>query len=72
MPAKGRIYVDEEKCKGCSLCISVCPFDLLALNTEKINKKGYIPVYIHSPEKCTGCANCATMCPDSVIEVERL
>ena len=69
--AKGRITVDVDRCKGCGLCISVCPNNLLELSKDMVNKKGYQPMRIHTPEKCIGCANCALMCPDVVITVER-
>lgn len=72
MMAKGKIYVDIDRCKGCGLCIAACPLDLLELATDVVNKKGYQPMQIHTPEKCIGCANCALMCPDVVITVERL
>ena len=37
---KGTIVVAEERCKGCEVCISACPCDVLALS-EKVNGKGY-------------------------------
>ena len=37
--AKGRIYVDVDRCKGCGLCIAACPLDLLELATDIVNKK---------------------------------
>ncbi|QVK19124.1 4Fe-4S binding protein [Mycoplasmatota bacterium] len=70
--AKGRIIVDIDKCKGCGLCIEACPFNLLELDANVVNKKGYQPMRIHTPEKCIGCASCALMCPDVVITVEKL
>ncbi len=70
--AKGRIIVDVDRCKGCGLCLAVCPNNLLELDQNNVNKKGYQPMRIHTPDKCIGCANCALMCPDVVITVERL
>lgn len=70
--AKGRIEVAVDRCKGCSLCITVCPLDLLELDPNSINKKGYQPMRIHTPDKCIGCTNCAMICPDVVITVEKL
>lgn len=67
--ARGRIEVDENRCKGCELCVFVCPLDLLELDKNRINSKGYQPMHIHSPEKCIACTNCALMCPDGVITV---
>lgn len=72
MAAKGRVTFNQDICKGCELCITVCPVNILAMDNTKINKKGYHPATVVEPEKCIACANCATICPDSVITVERL
>lgn len=69
--AKGTVIFDTDACKGCGLCITVCPVKILALDTERINIKGYHPATAVEPEKCIGCANCATICPDTVITVHR-
>ena len=69
--AKGRIIIDTERCKGCSLCISYCPVNILALDETKTNLKGYTPMITTDPDKCIACAFCAIMCPDSVITVEK-
>lgn len=69
--AKGKITVDVDKCKGCGLCLEACPLNLLELNPNTVNTKGYQPMRIHTPDKCIGCANCALMCPDVVITVEK-
>lgn len=68
---ENRLTINEEKCKGCDLCISVCPKDILAKDVEKINLKGYNPVGVEDITKCTACAMCAIICPDSVIKVEK-
>lgn len=69
--AKGRVEFDEKYCKGCGLCVSVCPTQTLALSTDRLNEKGYRPSEAVNPERCVGCGNCAIMCPDSVITVYR-
>jgi len=63
---KGKITIDRERCKGCQICIEVCP----------LNRKGYSPARfkenVSEGEKgCTGCAQCATVCPEVAIEVYR-
>lgn len=69
--ARGKVYFNEDICKGCGLCIVSCPTHILEIDKEKINKKGYHPAGVIDPANCIGCANCAMVCPDSVITVER-
>ncbi len=66
-----RIIVDEHYCKGCSLCVEVCPRDCIALDPDKITDKGYHPAVLTDESLCTGCTNCALMCPEVAITVER-
>jgi len=70
MPVKGWIEVNDQYCKGCSLCVSVCPKEVLALDFEQLTPKGYHPAYLIS-EGCTGCAICSIICPDAAITVYR-
>ena len=66
-----KVTFDENLCKGCGLCVEVCPKDVLQIAQDKINLKGHHPVEAKNPEACIGCAFCATMCPDCIIKVER-
>ncbi|MEA4888484.1 MAG: 4Fe-4S dicluster domain-containing protein [Clostridiaceae bacterium] len=66
-----RIEIDEDRCKGCGLCISVCPKKIIQLRQEKLNNKGFHPAGVDQMDLCTGCTICATICPDDVIEVYR-
>ncbi|MGD9994393.1 MAG: ferredoxin family protein [Salinivirgaceae bacterium] len=68
---RGAIVVDIEKCKGCGVCVTACPTDVIQL-AKQVNGKGYNYAYMENPEACTGCANCALVCPDTVIEVYRV
>ncbi len=69
--AKGSVVFREDVCKGCGLCVSVCPAHILELDEAGINKKGYHPIHLTNPDRCSGCAICALMCPDAVITVYR-
>jgi len=66
-----RVIFDEERCKGCKLCVSVCPKGIVVVRKDKLNAKGYHPAGVNDMEKCIGCAFCAIMCPDCAIEVEK-
>ena len=66
-----KVFIYEEKCKGCELCIKACPKKIIKKKAY-INKLGYNPVVIEEQEKCTGCALCATACPDLVLEVKEI
>ncbi len=61
----------EDRCKGCGLCVTVCPKGIVKLRTDRLNEKGFHPAGVDEMEKCIGCAFCATICPDSIIEVEK-
>lgn len=73
---KGKIVINRELCKGCYLCASVCPRNLIVVS-DKLNQKGYYPAEFQERREgqkdrgCIGCATCATICPDVAIEVYR-
>lgn len=69
--ARGTITIDENICKGCELCTSVCPKDLIRMGTN-FSARGYRPATLVDPKgQCTGCLLCATICPDVAITVYR-
>ncbi|MFI3292880.1 MAG: 4Fe-4S binding protein [Rikenellaceae bacterium] len=67
---KGSIIVDNERCKGCGVCVASCPLQVLALSAE-VNGKGYQFAVMANADQCTGCASCAIICPDNCITVYR-
>lgn len=68
----GRVTFDENRCKGCELCTTVCPVDIVHMDRTRMNVKGYNPSTVKEMEKCIACAACARICPDCVITVERI
>ena len=38
---KGAVVVNQERCKGCNLCVVACPSDVLELHPREVNNKGY-------------------------------
>ena len=60
--------IDTDRCKGCGLCVTICPKKVLEIS-EQVNTKGYFPVFQARPEDCIKCALCCTMCPDVAITI---
>jgi 2-oxoglutarate ferredoxin oxidoreductase subunit delta len=74
-----KITIKRDKCKGCLLCVSVCPKGLIIADKD-LNQKGVKPVKFSRPngippkagkdtDECLGCSLCAVICPDCCIEV---
>ena len=66
-----KVTFNTERCKGCELCVSVCPKHIVAIDTAVTNRKGYHPAGVTDMAACIACASCAKICPDSIITVER-
>jgi 2-oxoglutarate ferredoxin oxidoreductase subunit delta len=69
--ANGKVLIDADRCKGCGLCINVCPTKILTQTHDYFNAKGYHPVTVSNPGNCSGCGACAIICPDVVFSVYR-
>ena len=69
MPKKQfRVVFDRERCKGCELCRSFCPKQIIGMDTQ-VNAKGYCPARMTDQSQCIGCQSCALVCPDGAIEI---
>ena len=60
--------IDPDRCKGCGLCVIICPKNVLEIS-EKVNSKGYFSAYQARPEDCIHCTKCCIMCPDVAITI---
>ena len=70
--AKFNLTINEEICKGCGLCVSVCPKSVLYINKEVANAAGYYPSTVNKQDDCIGCQSCVRMCPEVAIRIEKI
>ena len=52
--------VNEQKCSGCAVCVSVCPY-----NAIKINERNKAEI---NPAVCKGCGTCTAACASGAIK----
>jgi len=63
-----KLWIDERYCKGCLICIDVCPTKAIR-PSEKLNSKGYRLPREENMVLCKACEMCVLMCPDFAIAV---
>lgn len=63
-----KVFIESDRCKGCELCNTACPQQILAMSKE-INTKGYFYAQVTDYTRCIGCRLCAVYCPDVAITV---
>jgi 2-oxoglutarate ferredoxin oxidoreductase subunit delta len=63
------LEIAADHCKGCELCISICPTHVLEFDVGVVNRLGYHPIRLIDADACTSCALCARICPDAVFTV---
>lgn len=63
-----QVIIDENRCKACGLCESVCPVKALKVNPS--HPAAYGKGCAEFVGKCIGCASCATVCPDIAITIK--
>jgi len=62
------IEVDENLCKGCSICVVFCRRNVYKMS-DKLDKKGvHLPAPVNE-EECRKCKICAIFCPELAITV---
>ncbi len=56
-----RIDIREESCRGCGMCVDVCPTAVLVLDEPARKAK------VKTAEDCIACLSCAYLCPSATI-----
>ena len=55
---RGRVLINADACRGCSLCVRDCP--AFALELERESRDSYR--LIHHPDRCAYCGQCEESC----------
>lgn len=65
-----KICIDQDRCKGCRLCIIACPKGIITMGKHH-NSTGYYPAAkVEEKERdCITCGRCYQMCPEVAIEI---
>ncbi|MDD1769814.1 MAG: ferredoxin family protein [Methanomassiliicoccales archaeon] len=71
-----QVRTRKEFCKGCNICVLVCPTHAFAEGTE-IGERGYVIPSVTRPERCPNykrrtkknavCEMCILTCPDQAL-----
>jgi len=62
------IVIKDTFCKGCAICVEICPKKVLAMSQEP-TVTGYLLAQVADSKKCIGCMECELHCPDLAIEI---
>ncbi len=57
------VFITKNWCKGCSLCVEICPKKVLALDDRQKSEP-------FKMDQCIGCRQCENICPDLAISVK--
>lgn len=58
--------VHEQSCRGCELCVDICPTKVFEMDAEK-----GITRLAHA-EDCIACLSCSYLCPSGAITASRV
>jgi 2-oxoglutarate ferredoxin oxidoreductase subunit delta len=60
--SRGDVVINQQLCKGCSLCTVACAPGVLA-QSNFLNRQGYYAI-AYTGSGCTGCGVCFYVCPE--------
>ena len=58
------VVIDEEACRGCGRCLTVCPYQAIALQP---NGDSMLTAVVDDT-LCKGCGNCISVCPSNAAD----
>lgn len=58
------IQIHEDSCRGCEMCVDVCPTDVLVMDEARGK------AVVKTAADCIGCLSCGYLCPSAAITHE--
>jgi NAD-dependent dihydropyrimidine dehydrogenase PreA subunit len=58
------ITLDDQKCKICGECVSICPVEIYKLEGGKI--------VVGNSDECSGCQSCVSVCESQAITIAEI
>ena len=58
------ITVDEQKCKVCGECTSICPVEIYKLEGGRL--------IVGNSDECSGCQSCVSVCESQAITIAEI
>ncbi len=62
------IDIDKVCCKGCNICVEICPKGVFAKSRKRNSYGTNMPEAVNEKE-CIVCRMCERLCPDGAIDV---
>ena len=62
------ITINNIFCKGCVICVEICPTEVLEMVATPDRWEGAVAV-VKDIDACTGCMLCEIQCPDFALDV---
>lgn len=65
----GPAVVTNEKCTGCTLCYTDCPYDAIRM-VDRNDDSGYPKLAVVNASQCTACGICVGACPVDALDLK--
>ena len=63
------IRIDQERCKGCDLCLKLCPKGVFQ-ESQEVGAKGFRLIIPELSRQCSNCGLCKYFCPEEAVILE--
>jgi ferredoxin len=61
-----QIDIFQNGCRGCRMCVDVCPVSVLAFDEKNFKAS------VKEPGNCIGCLSCAYLCPSGALKLSNI